>query len=184
MLVRTVFPACNLEQISTQAVRCRTDDIRQSWYLPAHAFESLGHKGMDEGAAKRRAILSSNPKLSSDELCELFDHRQVPVPTRWKDAGIEWWTKAFHHRRFRSRVQNVISHDRTRNPKRWPQRQTNSMVRRRLDDAERTGAGRHADWRHRTRTAQKQDRRLLQGSEGTHQSRFSGFIKEKEASQR
>jgi hypothetical protein len=44
---------------------------------------------MDEEVAKRRDIVRSNPNLSARELCELFDHRQVPVPRRWKDAGIE-----------------------------------------------------------------------------------------------
>lgn len=69
---------------------------------------------MDEGAAKRRAIVKSNPNLSARELCELFDRLRVPVPRRWKDAEIEWWTKAYHQSRFRSRVQTLISNDRTR----------------------------------------------------------------------
>ena len=68
---------------------------------------------MDEEVAKRRAIVRSNPNLSARELCELFDHRQVPVPRRWKDAGIEWWTKAYHQSRFRGRVQDLMSKDRT-----------------------------------------------------------------------
>ncbi len=68
---------------------------------------------MDEEVAKRRAIVRSNPNLSARELCELFDHRQVPVPTRWKDAEIEWWTKAYQSR-FRGRVRSIISQDRTR----------------------------------------------------------------------
>jgi len=75
---------------------------------------NCGAIGMDEEVAKRRAIVRSNPNLSAKELCELFDHRQVPVPRQWKDAGTEWWTKAFHQRRFRVRVQNLISIDRTR----------------------------------------------------------------------
>ena len=70
--------------------------------------------GMDEEVAKRRAIVRSDPNLSARELCELFDHRQVPVPRRWKSAGIEWWTKAYQQRRFRGRVQALISKDRTR----------------------------------------------------------------------
>lgn len=68
---------------------------------------------MDEEVAKRRAIVRSNPNLSARELCELFDHRQVPVPRRWKDAGIEWWTKAYHQSRFRGRATTLISKDRT-----------------------------------------------------------------------
>jgi hypothetical protein len=68
--------------------------------------------GMDEEVAKRRAIVRSNPNLGARELCELFDHRHAPVPRRWKDAGIEWWTKAYQSR-FRGRVQNLISRDRT-----------------------------------------------------------------------
>ena len=67
---------------------------------------------MDEEVAKRRAIIRSNPNLSARELCELFDHRRVPVPSGWKDAGIEWWTKAYQSR-FRGRVYNLISRDRT-----------------------------------------------------------------------
>jgi len=68
---------------------------------------------MDEEVAKRRAIVRSNPNLSSRELCELFDHRRVPVPTRWKDADIEWWMKAYQSR-FRGRVRVIISKDRAR----------------------------------------------------------------------
>ena len=69
---------------------------------------------MDEEVAKRRAIVKSNPNLSARELCALFDHRQVRVPRRWKDAEIEWWTKAYQQSRFRGRVQGLISKDRTR----------------------------------------------------------------------
>ena len=69
----------------------------------------------DEKIAKRRAIVKSNPKLSVKELCEIFDQRQIPVPRRWKDAGIEWWTKAYHQGRFRGRVHNLVSKDRARN---------------------------------------------------------------------
>lgn len=68
----------------------------------------------NEGVLKRRAIVRSNPNLSTRELCELFDHHQVPVPKRWKDAGIEWWTKAFHQSRFKGRVHNLVSKDRHR----------------------------------------------------------------------
>jgi hypothetical protein len=66
----------------------------------------------DEGIAKRRGIVKSNPNLSTKELCAMFDHHRVPVPKRWKDAGIEWWTKAYQSR-FRGRVHDVISKDRT-----------------------------------------------------------------------
>jgi hypothetical protein len=66
---------------------------------------------MDAEVAKRRAIIRSNPNLSARELCELFDRRSVPVPKQWKDAGIEWWTKAYHSR-FRGRVHNLISRNR------------------------------------------------------------------------
>jgi len=69
----------------------------------------------DEKIAKRRAIVKSNPKLSVKELCEIFDQRQIPLPRRWKDAGIEWWTKAYHQGRFRGRVHNLVSKDRARN---------------------------------------------------------------------
>ena len=69
---------------------------------------------VNEGIAKRRAIIRSNPNLSARELCELFDHRQVPVPGRWEDGGIQWWTKAYHRRRFRSLVRRLILKDRTR----------------------------------------------------------------------
>ncbi len=65
-----------------------------------------------KGSQKRRDIVGSSPNLSARELCQLFDDRQVPVPRRWKDAGIEWWTKAYQSR-FRGRAQNLISRDRT-----------------------------------------------------------------------
>lgn len=68
----------------------------------------------DAGIAKRRALVKSNPNLSAKRLCEMFDHHGIPVPKRWKNADIDWWTKAYHQRRFRVRVHNVISKDRTR----------------------------------------------------------------------
>jgi len=70
--------------------------------------------GSGEDIAERRAVVKSNPRLSAKELCEIFDHRQIPVPKRWKDAGIEWWSKAYHQSRFRGRVHDLISKDRTR----------------------------------------------------------------------
>ena len=69
---------------------------------------------LGEDTAKRRAIVKSNPTLSVKELCVMFDHRKIPVPRPWKDAGIEWWTKAYHERRFRGRVHSLVSKDRTR----------------------------------------------------------------------
>lgn len=69
---------------------------------------------LDEGIAKRRAVVKSNPNLSAKELCEMFDHHRIAVPKQWKDADIEWWTKAYHQSRFRGRVRNLISKDRTR----------------------------------------------------------------------
>ena len=69
---------------------------------------------LDEDVAKRRAIVSSNPSLSAKELCAKFDHHRIAVPKGWKDADIEWWMKAYRHRRFRVRVHNLISRDRAR----------------------------------------------------------------------
>lgn len=68
----------------------------------------------DEGIAKRRSIVRSNPSLTTRELCVMFDYQRIPVPKHWKAAGIEWWTKAYHQRRFRGRVHNLISKDRTK----------------------------------------------------------------------
>ena len=51
---------------------------------------------LDENIAKPRAIVKSNPSLSAKDLCEMFDNRQIPVPRRWKDAGIEWRTKPLY----------------------------------------------------------------------------------------
>ena len=68
----------------------------------------------DEDIAKRRAIVKVNQTLSAKDLCEMFDRCKISVPGRWKNAGIEWWTKAYHQSRFRGRVHNIISKDRTR----------------------------------------------------------------------
>jgi hypothetical protein len=65
-----------------------------------------------EEVANRKGIVRSNPNLSAKELCDLLDVYQVPVPKQWKDAGIEWWMKAYQSR-FKGRVQNLISKDRT-----------------------------------------------------------------------
>jgi hypothetical protein len=67
-----------------------------------------------EDTAERRAIVKANRNLSVRKLCEAFDHRKIPVPKPWKDAGIEWWTKAYQQRRFRSRVFSIVSKDCTR----------------------------------------------------------------------
>jgi hypothetical protein len=69
---------------------------------------------LDKDVTKRRAIVKSNASLSVKWLCEVFDQRKIPVPKRWKDAGIDWWTKAYHQGRFRGRVHNLVSKDRTR----------------------------------------------------------------------
>ena len=67
---------------------------------------------VDEEVAKRRAVVASNPGMSAKDLCDLFDRRQVTLPTRWKDAGIESWTKAYRLKEYRGRVQTMISKDR------------------------------------------------------------------------
>ena len=69
---------------------------------------------LNEGIAKRRAIVNSNPNLNAEELCEIFDDHRIAVPKRWKDADIEWWTKAYRSSLFRVRIHNLISRDRTR----------------------------------------------------------------------
>ena len=84
--------------------------------------ENVCWKGLDKGGliafdkniAKRRAIVKSNPNLSVKELCKMFDQRQIPVRRRWKTAGIEWWTRAYHQGRFRGWVNKLVSKDRTR----------------------------------------------------------------------
>jgi hypothetical protein len=67
---------------------------------------------LDEDVAQRRAIVNSNPNLSAKELCEIFDHHRIAVPKAWKDANIDWWTKAYRQSRFRVRVHNLVSRDR------------------------------------------------------------------------
>jgi hypothetical protein len=70
--------------------------------------------GLDEEVAKRRAIVMSNPSMTARELCEIFDRRRVTLPKRWKDAGIDSWTKAYRQKEYRSRVQTLISKDRSK----------------------------------------------------------------------
>lgn len=65
--------------------------------------------------ARRRDIAKSNQRLSTKELCEMFDHHNIPVPFAWRKADIEWWAKAYQSR-FRGRLQNVLAQDRTRFP--------------------------------------------------------------------
>ena len=109
----------------------RQDKLADFNRLPETTLEMLWEEGTDpsvqaideqsgpllpsaEEIVKRRAIIRANPSLSTKELCEMLDHRQIPVPRRWKDADISWWTKAYRQSRFRGRVHNVISKDRTR----------------------------------------------------------------------
>ena len=67
---------------------------------------------VDEEVAKRRAIVASNTGMTARELCEMFDRKQVTLPTQWKDAGIESWTRAYQLKKYRGRVQTMISKDR------------------------------------------------------------------------
>jgi hypothetical protein len=68
----------------------------------------------DEEVAIRRALVSSHSDVSAHEMCEIFDRKHVPLPSKWKQAGFETWCKAYHQPTFRKRIHVVITKDRRR----------------------------------------------------------------------
>jgi hypothetical protein len=99
-------------RIYRQASFGRHCDARE--YLLEEAGAEQDLMVLDEDVAKRRAIVNSHPTQSAKELCAIFDRHRIAVPKGWKDADIEWWTKAYCQSRFRGRVHDLISRDRTK----------------------------------------------------------------------
>lgn len=67
----------------------------------------------DPEVAKRRSLVRSNPNTPADELCAILDRKSVRVPFKWQDAGFNEWTKAYKNPEYRSRIDVLVSKDRT-----------------------------------------------------------------------
>jgi len=66
-------------------------------------------KRVDPEVAKRTALVRSNPNTPANELCEIFDRANVPLPARWQEAGLTAWSKVYKNSDYRSRIQTLIS---------------------------------------------------------------------------
>jgi hypothetical protein len=76
-----------------------------------------------ESFTEKKSIVINMKVFSKADLKRVFDFLGSKLKTErtfsltgtkrevWKDAGFEWWTKAYHSR-FRGRVHNLISRDR------------------------------------------------------------------------
>jgi hypothetical protein len=67
----------------------------------------------DPEVAKRRSLVRSNPNTAAHELCAILDRNGVRVPFKWQDAGFNEWTKAYKNPEYRSRIDVLVSKDRT-----------------------------------------------------------------------
>jgi plasmid stabilization system protein ParE len=64
--------------------------------------------------AGRAVIVRSNPGVQANEMCQIFDRQEVPLPARWLGTGFRTWTGACKNPHYRSKIQTIISKDKRR----------------------------------------------------------------------
>jgi hypothetical protein len=69
-------------------------------------------KPRDAEVAKRRAIVRSHPEAIARDMCEIFDRESLPLPVRWREAGLRSWANAYKRPDYRRRIDVLISKDR------------------------------------------------------------------------
>jgi hypothetical protein len=69
-------------------------------------------KPRDAEVAKRRAIVKSYPDAIASDMCEIFDRASVPLPVKWREAGLRSWANAYKRPGYRRRIDVLISKDR------------------------------------------------------------------------
>jgi hypothetical protein len=69
----------------------------------------------DPEVAKRAVVVRSNPNTPANDLCEIFDRNNVPLPAKWQAAGFKTWSQAYRDSNYRSKIQTVISKHRQNN---------------------------------------------------------------------
>lgn len=80
----------------------------------AKAAESKSAR-IDPEVAKRTVLVKANPGIPAEEMCEIFDRENVPLPTKWLAAGLQAWSQAYKNSRYRSRIHTLLSKDRGKN---------------------------------------------------------------------
>jgi hypothetical protein len=81
---------------------------------PAHAGSARALKagaGDDPEVAKRRSLVRANSDASAQEMCEIFDRMNVPLPSRWQGKGFASWEHAHNNSNYRKRIGVLISKD-------------------------------------------------------------------------
>jgi len=68
-------------------------------------------KQLDPEVAKRRLLVGSNPGITAQEMCRIFDRCVVPLPPKWQEAGFRLWTAAYRNPKYRSRIDVIIAKD-------------------------------------------------------------------------
>ena len=74
-----------------------------------------GHRAgssSDPEVAKRRALVKGNRGVPVKEMCEIFDRQRVPLPSKWRVAGLSSWVRAYENPNYRGRIRILISKDR------------------------------------------------------------------------
>ena len=69
----------------------------------------------DPEIAKRTALVRSNLGSSAAEMCQIFDRQNVPLPSKWQEAGFNGWVQAQKDPKYRSRIDTLISKDKAKN---------------------------------------------------------------------
>ncbi len=65
----------------------------------------------DYELAKRCAIVKPNANAQAQGLCTIFDNTYVPLPSDW---AVPTWAQAYKTKKYRSRIQVLISKDKKR----------------------------------------------------------------------
>jgi hypothetical protein len=64
----------------------------------------------DPEVAKRRSLVKSNPDVSAEEMCEIFDRQHVPLTIEIGGiGGFRTWPEAYRHPHYRTRIQVLIT---------------------------------------------------------------------------
>jgi hypothetical protein len=59
--------------------------------------------------AKRTVLVRSNLNAPTEEMCEIFDRENVPVPAKWLDAGFQKWSRAYKDPIYRAKIDVLVS---------------------------------------------------------------------------
>lgn len=92
----------------------KRDLIRREQILTEAAHDSDHRPKISKhhpDVAKRRAIVARNPSKNAADMCKEFDLEGVPLPSKCEDK--QKWTQAYKDSSCRSRIDTMISKDRS-----------------------------------------------------------------------